>query len=55
MLANRQMPTYLKKLVEQLNHELSELFFKYGHLSFKEKDEAEQLPYSIEYIIKKND
>ncbi|MBM7837056.1 DNA-binding transcriptional ArsR family regulator [Alkalihalobacillus xiaoxiensis] len=50
----KQTDVYLsKKLVEQLNQELSELFFKYGHLSFKEKDEAKQMPYSIEYLIKK--
>ncbi|SET38925.1 Helix-turn-helix domain-containing protein [Oceanobacillus limi] len=41
-----------KKLVNQLSGELEELFFKYGHLSYKEKDSEEQFPYSIEFLIK---
>lgn len=41
-----------KKLLKQLSEELEDLFFKYGHLSFKERDSEEQLPYSLEYLIK---
>ncbi|TMW71296.1 helix-turn-helix transcriptional regulator [Alteribacter natronophilus] len=41
-----------KKLVEQLNEELEDLFFKYGHLSYREKDSEEQSPYLIEFLIK---
>ncbi|MEN2467254.1 helix-turn-helix domain-containing protein [Ornithinibacillus sp. JPR2-1] len=41
-----------KKLVAQLSEELENLFFKYGHLSHKEKDTEEQSPYSIEFLIK---
>ncbi|MGY0694921.1 ArsR/SmtB family transcription factor [Virgibacillus sp. FSP13] len=43
-----------KKLVAQLSEELEELFFKYGHLSHKEKDSEEQSPYSIEFLIKES-
>ncbi|MBM7601105.1 DNA-binding transcriptional ArsR family regulator [Virgibacillus halotolerans] len=43
-----------KKLVAQLSEELEDLFFKYGHLSYKEKDSEEQLPYSIELLIKES-
>lgn len=41
-----------KKLVKQLSKDLEEFFLKYGHLSYKEKDNKEQLPYSIEFLIK---
>lgn len=41
-----------KKLVKQLSEELNEIYFKYGKLSFQEKDEAEQAPYTIEFAIK---
>lgn len=41
-----------EKLVAQLSKELEDLFFKYGHLSYKEKDKEEQAPYSVEYQIK---
>ena len=41
-----------KKLLAQLSEELQDLFYKYGHLSYKEKDKEEQSPYSIEYLIK---
>ena len=41
-----------KELLAQLSKELGDLFFKYGHLSYKEKDHAEQLPYTIEFLIK---
>ena len=43
-----------KKLVDQLSEELEDLFFKYGHLSYKEKDSEEQLAYSIELLIKES-
>lgn len=43
-----------EKLVEQFSDELEDLFFKYGHLSHKEKDSEEQLPYSIEFLIKES-
>lgn len=42
-----------KKLVSQLSEDLEALFFKYGDLSYKEKDSEEQSPYSIEFLIKK--
>ncbi|WP_040982882.1 ArsR/SmtB family transcription factor [Oceanobacillus jeddahense] len=41
-----------KKLVDQLGEELQDLFFKYGHLSYKEKDSEEQSSYSVEFLIK---
>lgn len=45
---------YLSKdLVEKLKTEMSELFFKYGHLSYKEKDTEKQNEYTFEYLIKK--
>jgi len=43
-----------KKLVDQLSEELEDLFFKYGDLSFKEKDREEQLPYLLEFLIKES-
>ncbi|WP_026909335.1 ArsR/SmtB family transcription factor [Paucisalibacillus globulus] len=43
-----------KKLVAQLSEEINDLFFKYGHLSHKEKDSEEQSPYSIEFLIKES-
>lgn len=43
-----------KKLMSQFSEEIEELFFKYGHLSYKEKDTAEQSPYSIELLIKES-
>lgn len=33
-----------KKLVDHLSQDIEELFFKYGHLSFKEKESEEQMP-----------
>ena len=42
------------KLLEQLSEELEDLFFKYGHLSYKEKDSEEQSPYSVEFLIKES-
>ncbi|TFJ91512.1 ArsR/SmtB family transcription factor [Lentibacillus salicampi] len=49
----RTINTYLsKKLVDQLSEDLQDLFYKYGHLSYKEKDSEEQSPYAIEYLIK---
>ncbi|MFS0925587.1 ArsR/SmtB family transcription factor [Enterococcus durans] len=42
-------------LLEELNHELRELFFKYGQLSFNERTSKEQNPYSLSYSIKKNE
>ncbi|PYZ96695.1 transcriptional regulator [Alteribacter lacisalsi] len=44
-----------KKLVTQFNEEIEELFFKYGHLSYKEKDSEEQSPYLIEFVMKEAD
>lgn len=43
-----------KNLVAQLSEELEGLFSKYGHLSHKEKNSEEQLPYSIEFLIKES-
>ena len=43
-----------QKLVNQLSKDLEDLFFKYGHLSHKEKDAEEQSPYSIEFLIKES-
>ncbi|KGP92227.1 hypothetical protein N780_01330 [Pontibacillus chungwhensis BH030062] len=43
-----------KKLLDQFSEELEDLLFKYGHLSFKEKDQEEQLPYAIEFLIKES-
>ncbi|WP_027964032.1 ArsR/SmtB family transcription factor [Halalkalibacillus halophilus] len=49
----RSVNIYLsQKLLEQFSEELHELLFKYGHLSFKEKDSEEQSPYTVEYQIK---
>lgn len=42
-----------QKLVDQLGEELQNLLFKYGQLSYKEKDTEEQLSYSVEFLIKK--
>ena len=42
-----------QQLVNQLSKDLEDLFYKYGHLSYKEKDSEEQLPYSIEFLIRK--
>lgn len=39
------------KLLKQLGEELQELFFKYGHLSFKEKKVEKQAAYTIKYDI----
>lgn len=48
------MNIYLsEKLLNQLSEEIEELFFKYGELSEKEMKQEEQLPYSIEFTIKK--
>lgn len=45
---------YLSKdLLDELKNEMSDLFFKYGHLSYKEKDTEEQSEYTFEYSIKK--
>lgn len=41
-----------KNLVAQLSEDLENLFYKYGHLSYKEKDTEEQLSYSVEFLIK---
>lgn len=41
-----------KTLLNQLSEEIEDLFFKYGHLSHKEKDSEDQVPYSIEFILK---
>lgn len=41
-----------EKLVNQLSQELEEIFYKYGHLSYKEKDTEKQNTYSVEYLIK---
>jgi|SRR5690625_3779439 predicted ArsR family transcriptional regulator len=50
----RKADVYLsEKLVNQLSKDMEDLFYKYGHLSYKEKDSEEQLPYSIEFLIKK--
>ncbi|PYZ94780.1 transcriptional regulator [Salipaludibacillus keqinensis] len=43
-----------KKLMDQLSEEIEDLFFKYGDLSFKEKDHEEQSPYLIEFLIKES-
>jgi len=42
-----------KKLLEQFRGELQDLLYKYGHLSYEEKDLEEQSSYSVEYLIKK--
>ncbi|GAB3803785.1 ArsR/SmtB family transcription factor [Virgibacillus kimchii] len=50
----RSAKIYLsEKLVKQLSKDLEDLFYKYGHLSYKEKDSEEQLPYSVEFLIRK--
>lgn len=41
-----------KHLVDQLTEDLEKLLYKYGHLSYKEKDNEEQLPYSVEFLIR---
>ena len=40
-----------KKLLNQLGEELEQLFFKYGHLSFTERNSEEQAPYTVKYLI----
>ncbi|WP_297077943.1 transcriptional regulator [uncultured Enterococcus sp.] len=40
-------------LLEQFNQDMHALLFKYGHLSFNEQHEATQMPYEVEYMIKK--
>lgn len=53
LVDGRTADIYLsKKLLNQLSEELEDIFFKYGHLSYKEKDSEEQVPYSIEFLIK---
>ncbi|WP_164218633.1 winged helix-turn-helix domain-containing protein [Virgibacillus sp. YIM 98842] len=42
-----------EKLVNQLSKDLEDLFYKYGHLSYKEKDNEAQFPYSVEFLIGK--
>lgn len=39
-------------LLENLKDELEKLYFKYGHLSYKEKDIEDQHAYTVEYLIK---
>jgi len=41
-----------KKLMNQLNDELIDLFYKFNELSNNEKDTEEQDPYVVEYVIK---
>lgn len=41
-----------QQLVNQLSTDIENLFYKYGHLSYKEKDDEKQSPYSIEFLIK---
>ena len=49
----RSANVYLsKELLAKLSKDIEEIFFKYGHLSYKEKDSEEQSPYSIEFLIK---
>lgn len=43
-----------KSLIKQLSEEIEDLFFKYGHLSHKEKDNEVQVPYSIEFHLKQS-
>lgn len=38
------------ELLEKFNEDVQELFFKYGHLSYKET--AEQKPYEVDFHIK---
>ncbi|MEI3611546.1 ArsR/SmtB family transcription factor [Pseudogracilibacillus sp. SO30301A] len=50
----RMTNVYLsQKLVSQLSKDMEDLFYKYGHLSYKEKENEEQLPYSVEFLIRK--
>lgn len=52
-ISGKTVNIYLsKKLMTQISEELEALFFKYGHLSFKEKDNEEQLSYLIELQIR---
>ena len=41
-----------QQLLAQFRKDMEDLFFKYGHLSHKEKDTEEQKPYSIEFLVK---
>lgn len=41
-----------QKLLDQFSKDLQDLFYKYGHLSYKEKNNEEQSPYAVEYLIK---
>lgn len=41
-------------LVKVLNQELIDIIFKYGQLSFKERNIKEQKSYSVDYLIKKD-
>lgn len=41
------------ELLEQLKEELGNLYIKYGHLSYKEKDTKETKTYTMEYHINK--
>lgn len=46
------MNVYLsKELLDQLSEELKDLFYKYGHLAYKEKDQQEQAAYLVKYLI----
>lgn len=40
-------------LLEKFKNEMTELVYKYGHLSYQEKDKEEQKEYTFEYLIKK--
>lgn len=40
-------------LLEQLKNEMTDLLYKYGHLSYQEKNVEEQKEYRFEYLIKK--
>ncbi|MBU9722322.1 MULTISPECIES: ArsR/SmtB family transcription factor [Bacillaceae] len=52
-VAGKAANIYLsKKLLDQLSKEVEDLIFKYGHLSYKEKDSEDQSPYSIEFLVK---
>ncbi|MFD1068001.1 ArsR/SmtB family transcription factor [Oceanobacillus locisalsi] len=41
-----------EKLVDQLNKDIEALFYKYGHLSYEEKDHEEQSAYTVKFLIK---
>ncbi|WP_271398244.1 ArsR/SmtB family transcription factor [Salinicoccus roseus] len=48
----RKVDIYLSdKLRDQLSEELEVLMYKYGHLSYEEKDTETQNSYSFEYLI----